>query len=86
MTNDPMSAFLILLGAFLREHCDAEYRNHVMKVITRITNDIYEKDKPAALAMEEILWYLASAFPNDVTSLTPMESLCKKQIAKLERT
>ena len=86
MTNDSMSAFLILLGSFLRENCDKEYRHHVMKVVTRITNDIFEKEKPAALAMEEILWYLVEAFPKDVESLKPMENLCQNQIALLEPT
>ena len=86
MTNDSMSAFLILLGSFLRENCDKEYRPHVMKIVTRITNDVFEKEKPAAFAMEEILWYLASSFPADTYNLKPMETLCQNQIALLEPT
>ncbi len=84
MTNDPMTAFLLLMNRFLRNCCEAEYRSHALKIITKIINDIYDKDKPPALAMEEILWYLASAFPKHVSNLKPMEQLCQKQIAKLE--
>ena len=84
MTDDPMTGFLILMNQFLRNCCEAEYRPHVMKIVTKIINDIYDKDKPPAFAMEEILWYLASAFPKNVSSLNNLETLCQKQIAMLQ--
>ena len=79
----PLKNFSDLFDKFLRK-IDQEYVPFVRKVTVVILNDVYQKDKLPALAMEEILWYLAGAFPHQVEDLHPMVKLCQNEIAKLE--
>ncbi len=81
--DDALGNFLGLLDKFICTY-GGEYIPHVHKIILKILNDVYFKEKPSALAMEEILWYLAEAFPKNTEDLGDMEYLCKQELALIE--
>lgn len=80
---DALERFLDLLQKFLHAY-GSEYIPHVNKIVVQILNDVFYKEKPAAFAMEEILWYLADAFPKFVENLSDMEYVCEQEIALLQ--
>ena len=79
----PLMEFSDLLAGYFTL-VNPEYVTHAKKIIVKILGDVYDKGKPPALAMEEILWYLADAFPDNKDNLNLMENLCQNEIAKLE--
>lgn len=81
---DALERFLDLLQKFLHAY-GSEFIPHVNKVVVQILNDVFYKDKPSAFAMEEILWYLADAFPKHVEHLTDMEYVAEQEIALLDK-
>ena len=78
----PLEEFTALLAGYFHT-VNQEYVVHAQKIIVRILDDVFHKEKPPALAMEEILWYLADAFPENKDNLNGMENLCQSEIAKL---
>ena len=80
-----LDLFLHSLNTFWRT-CTAEYVPAAKRCVITILYDVYDHDKPEALAMEEILWYLAGAFPKQVEELNEMEQICRRAIRQLEAT